>query len=331
MDRRILLSAVLSGAAGLAAPALAPPALAQPAGRQVRIGWLTAQREASLTPYLGALRAGLAEAGYVEGRNLQIEYRFADDAVDRVPALAQDLLRQNVALILAQGAAVSVLAGMSLPVPVVYVVSGDPVVAGLADSLARPKGNMTGMTFISAEVNGKRLELLRDIVPGLKRVAVIANPEHPGQDGERDFTLATAQRMGLEIAYAATRTPAELDTALAALPAQRPQAMTVFADGFAIQNRQRLAQFAIAQKLPLISGWSVFAESGAYCTYGPRLQESYKRLAYYMDRILRGAKPADLPIERPTIFELVVNMKTAAAIDVAVPTTLLAQADRLIE
>lgn len=322
--RRHLLAAALAGTA------LPRPAPAQ-TGRVVRIGWLTAQREASLTPYLATLRAGLAEAGYAEGRNLQMLYRYGDDDTSRVPALAQELLRQQVPVIIAQGTAVNILAGLHLPVPVVYVVSGDPVAAGLAESLSRPRGNMTGMTFISAELNGKRLELLRDIVPGLQRVAVIANPEHPGQDDERAYTLETGRRMGLEIAHYATRSPAELEAAFESLAARPPQAMTVFADGFAIQNRERLARFAIAQRLPLVSGWAVFAESGALCTYGPRLQESYRRLAYYVDRILRGARPADLPIERPTVFELVVNLRTAAAIGLAVPPTLLAQADALIE
>lgn len=322
--RRHLLAAALAGTA------LPRPAPAQ-TGRVVRIGWLTAQREESLAPYLATLRAGLAEAGYAEGRNLQMLYRFADDEPARVPALAQELLRQQVSVIIAQGTAVSILAGLHLPVPVVYVVSGDPVAAGLAESLSRPRGNMTGMTFMSAELNGKRLELLHDFVPGLRRVAVIANPEHPGQEDERNHTLATARRMGIEIVRFTTRNPAELDAAFAAMAAEPPQAINVFADGFAIQNRDRMARFAVAQRLPLVSAWAVFAESGALCTYGPRLQESYRRLAHYVDRILRGARPADLPIERPAVFELVVNLRTAAAIGLAVPPTLLAQADALIE
>jgi len=305
--------------------------VAQSAPKPARIGWLTAQREASLTPYVKAMRESLAELGYVDGKNLTIEFRYGDDAIERVPELAADLERLPVDLIVAQGAAVEVISKLKLKTPVVYVFSGDPVSAGFAESLARPRGDMTGLTFMAAEFNGKRLELLREFVPELRRVAIIANPEHPGEEIERRYSEEAGQRLGLLTDYFATRNPSELDGAFARISEKPVQAISVFADGFAIQNRQRIIDFAMSRRVPVISGWAIFAQSGALCTYGPRLAESYRRLAYYVDRVLKGAEPATLPIERPTKFELIVNAKTAKALNIAVPQSVLLRADQVIE
>ena len=171
-------------------------AAAQSVPKPARIGWLTAQREASLTPYVKAMRESLAELGYVEGKNLTIEFRYGDDAIERVPELASDLERLPVDLIVAQGAAVEVIGKIKLKTPIVYIFSGDPVSAGFAESLARPHGNMTGLTFMAAEFNGKRLELLLEFIPGLRRVAIIANPEHPGEEIERRYSEEAGQRSG---------------------------------------------------------------------------------------------------------------------------------------
>jgi putative ABC transport system substrate-binding protein len=304
---------------------------AQGTGRVARVGWLTAQREASLTPFIAALRSALADLGYAEGRNLVMEYRFGDDDLDRVPALAAELVQRSVDLILVQGAAVAVSAKLQLPVPLVYVTSGDPVSAGLADSLARPRGNMTGMTFMAAELNGKRLELLRDIMPGLQRVAIVANPAHAGEHLERDYTQEHGRRLGLSIDYLPTRTRDELENAFAAMAKNPPQAISLFADGFAVQYRQSIIDFGLSQRMPVVSGWPVFARSGALLTYGPHLISSYQRLAYYVDRILKGARPADLPIEQPTKFQLMINLKTARTLALTIPLGLQATADELIE
>jgi len=325
MKRRMLLSAPL-----ILAP-LAGRSGAQGAAKVARVGWLTAQRAASLAPSLEVLRAALADLGYVEGRTIVFEFRFGDDAIGRVPELAAELERIPVDLIMAQGEAVTVLSKLPLKVPVVYVYSGDPVAAGLADSLARPRGNMTGLTFMAAELNGKRLELLQEIVPDLRRVAIVANPEHPGAQVERDYSEQAARRLGLAIRFFPTRTRDELDRAFSAMSQETPQAISLFADGFAIQNRQAIIDFAMKQRIGVISGWPVFAQSGALCTYGPRLTESYRRLAYYVDRVLKGGRPADLPIEQPTQFQLVVNMKTARTLGLPVPPALLARADDVIE
>jgi putative ABC transport system substrate-binding protein len=216
-------------------------------------------------------------------------------------------------------------------VPVVYVFSGDPVSAGFADSLARPRGNMTGLTFMAAEFNGKRLELLREIIPDLRRVAIIANPQHPGEQLERAFSEDAGRQLGLSIEYVPTRTNEELTTALAVMAARPPQAISLFADGFAIQNRQRIIDFAMKHRAPVISGWPVFAQSGALCSFGPRLIDSYRRLPYYVDRILKGAKPADLPIEQPTKFEMVINLKTAKTLGLTIPQSVLLRADEVIQ
>jgi putative ABC transport system substrate-binding protein len=297
----------------------------------VRVGWLTAQREASLTPFLEALRSALTDFGYSEGENLSIEYRFGDDQLDRVPMLANELAQRPVDLILAQGAAVAVAAKMNLPVPLIYVFSGDPVSAGFAESLSRPRGNMTGLTFMAVEVNGKRLELLRDTLPELRNVAILANPAHPGEHLERDYTQKYGQQLGISTDYYAMRTREELENAFAEMTKKPPQAISLFADGFAIQYRQSIIDFGLSRRIPVVSGWPVFARSGALFTYGPHLTSSYQRLAYYVDRIVKGVRPTDLPIEQPTKFELVVNLKAARNLDVKVPRALLATADELIE
>jgi ABC-type uncharacterized transport system substrate-binding protein len=322
--RRLFLASAL--AAGLL-----PRRLAAQGAPVTRVGWLTAQRAAGATLFLEGLRAGLASRGYVEGSNYSLEARFGDDVLERVPELAAELIRARVAVIAAQGGAVPVLAKLNLPVPVVYAFSGDPVSAGLAESLSRPLGNMTGLTLMAAELNGKRLELLAELVPDLHRVVIMGNPQHPGVHLERAANEQTGARLGLAVSYLPTRTQEDLVTAFAAIDADPPQAISLLPDAFTIQHRLTIAGFAKSRRIPVVSGWGIFAQSGALCTYGPRLQESFRRLAYFVDRILKGAKPAELPIEQPTNFELVLNMQTAKALDLAVPASLIARADEVIE
>ena len=296
-----------------------------------RIGWLTVQKADGVAAFIAALRAGLADRGYVEGRGITIEYRFGNDVAERVSELASDLMGLQVKLIVAQGAAVPILHKLALPVPIIYAFSGDPVAAGFADSLARPHRNMTGVTLMTAELSGKRLELLKDLIPDLRRVAILARPEHPGEPRERAYCEEAANKLGLAIAFFPTSKPQEIDAAFAAMAADPPQGILVLPDGFMVQNRHRLLEAAAIHRVPLVSGWRIFAESGAVCTYGPTLTESYRRLAYFVDRVLRGAKLADLPVEQPTRFELVVNLKVAKALGLTVPPLLLARADEVIE
>jgi len=304
---------------------------AQAAAKTFRLGWLTAQRETSLTPFLEAFRAGLGEFGYREGENLAIDYRYGDDNLLRVAPLAAELVRKPVDILVVQGAAVPLVYELKLSTPAVYVFSGDPVVAGFADSLAHPRGNMTGVTFMAAELNAKRLEILRDMIPNLRRVAVIANPEHPGSEVERTYSEETARKLGLTMEFFGTATESQLASALSAMDSNAPQAISLFADGFAIQYRQRIIDFGMQHRAPVISGWEVFARSGALCSYGPKLSESYRRLAYYVDRVLKGTPPSELPIERPTKFETVINVKTAKILGLKMPDSIITSADKLIE
>jgi len=298
--------------------------------RPARIGWVTAQRPPSLVPYVQAFRAALAERGFAEGTNLTMSFRYGDDDLGKVQGLTDELIRLPVDLIVAQGEAVLELRKMNLPVPVVYAYSGDPVTAGLAASLARPNAGMTGLTFLATELNGKRLELLSELVPGIRHVALLANPRYPGEGGERANAQAAAGRIGLDVRYYAARTPDELKAAFAGISADRMQGVSLFADSFTVQNRVGIIDFCMRQRLPLMTSWPVFADSGALCTYGPRLVDSYQRLAYYADRVLRGTKPADLPIEQPTTIETIVNLKTAEALGLKVPQSVLVRADRVI-
>jgi putative tryptophan/tyrosine transport system substrate-binding protein len=316
----------------LGALALCPPQRVSAQDRRVaRVGWLTAQKADSLTPFIQALREGFVELGYAEDRNLKLVFRYGEDDLRRVPELVAELIQAPVDIVLVQGAAISIVNSIKLPVPVVFASSGDPVSAGFVESLARPGRNMTGVTFMAADLNGKRLELLRDLVPNLRRVAIIANPEHPGEHLERDYSERTSRQLGVQVDYYPTRSTGELTDAFAAMRSKLPQAISLFADGFAIQNRDRIIGFGMENKVPVISGWPVFAQSGAICTYGPRLTESYRRMASYVDRIFNGAKASELPVEQPTRFQLVVNMRTARALNIDVPSSVLVRADDIIE
>lgn len=325
MRRRDFIT--LLGGAALAGPRMADAQTP----KVLRLGWLTTAPAANVSPFLEALRAGLAAQGYVEGRNLSIIARYADGDIARVPALADELAGLPVNLIATQGTATRALLKVSTTVPVVYVFSADPVLAGIADSLSRPGRNMTGITLMSAELNGKRLELLREMMPQVSRVAILASPTHAGEELERSNSMEMAQKLGIAMQYFPTPSLQELGGAYAGMTADPPQAMVVFPDPITFSNRQQIVDFANTRRIPVISGWADFAEAGALFTYGPKLIESYRRLAYFADRILKGEKPAELPIERPTAFELVINLKTARTLGIELKPALVARADRVIE
>jgi putative ABC transport system substrate-binding protein len=306
------------------------PRIVDAQARPPRIGWLTAQRPPSLVPFVKAFRDALAELGFVEGKNLTIEFRYGDDDLGKVRGLADELARMPVDLIVVQGEAALELKSMNLATPVVYAYSADPVIAGLAQSLARPNANMTGLTYMAVELNGKRLELLREMVPGVRRVALLSNPAYPGQGNERSSSESTAGRIGLDVRYVPARTSDELAAAFTKMTADKVQAISVLADSFMVQNRDSIIAFGISQKIPVVSSWPVFALSGALCSYGPKLSDSYQRLAYYVDRVLRGTKPAELPIEQPTTIEMTVNLKTADAIGLQMPQAVLVRADKVL-
>jgi putative ABC transport system substrate-binding protein len=260
-----------------------------------------------------------------------MEERFADYKPDRIPSLVQELEQQRVDIIVTHAAATVPVATGQHRVPVVYELSADPPSLGLAADLAHPLHNATGISLMSVEMNGKRLELLHEIAPQISRVAVIANPLHSGMQLERVDFEAKGKQLGIAVSFFPTANRAELDQALSKLMDEAPQALVAFSDAFIVDNKNYIINFAMSRRLPVISGWAVMAENGALCTYGPRLVESYRRTAYFVDRILKGSAPAELPIERPTVFELVVNLNSAKTLGVTIPSTVLVRADRVIE
>jgi putative ABC transport system substrate-binding protein len=305
---------------------------AQPAGKVHRIGFLgnsTAALEANL---VGPLREGLRELGYVEGQNIVIEYRWAEGRYERFPALIAELLAQKVAVIVTAGTPASLaVKKATTSVPLVMVAVGDPVATGIVASLRRPGGNITGLTSISEDLEGKRLELLREVVPTVSRVAVLWNPDNRILLAELKEIRAAAQVLGMKVQALEVRTPGELEEAFNAIVRERPGALLVMADRFFLFNRQRIMDFATKQRLPGVYAYRELVEAGGLMSFGPSYPGMHKRAAYFVDRILKGAKPADLPVERPLKFELVVNLKAAKALGVTIPPSLLQRADQMIE
>jgi putative tryptophan/tyrosine transport system substrate-binding protein len=301
------------------------------ASGSAHIGFISGLDKSAATDFLNALRDGLAARGYTEPGTLKIEEQFADYKPDRIPSLVQELEQQRVDIIVTHAAATLPVATGQHHVPVVYELSADPQSLGLATDLAHPLHNATGVSLMLVEMNGKRLELLREIVPQITRVAVIANPLHSGMQLERIDFENKGKELGIAVSFFPTPNRAELDQALSRLADESPQALVAFSDAFIVDNKNYIINFAMSRRLPVISGWAVMAENGALCTYGPRLIESYRRTAYFVDRILKGNTPAELPIERPTVFELVVNLNSAKTLGVTIPPTVLARADRVIE
>jgi putative ABC transport system substrate-binding protein len=306
-------------------------AVAQPAGRTARVGWLAGGRQADApSPYLEAFRLGMRERGRVEGRNLVLEVRVGER--DRAPELAAELVRLKVDVLVAAGPMVYDAARAAAgSTPVVFGFSGDPVEAGLVASLAHPGGNLTGISLLSFEVMGKRLELMTEALPGLARVAVLANPVHPGERSELRETQAAAGRLGLAVQYVPVRSAADFAAGFAAIERERAQAILAFPDALIMSQARAIADFSVRQRVPAVSGWAEFAMAGNFMSYGPSLRESWRRAAGYVDLILRGARPGELPVEQPTRFELVINRKVAEALGVTLPPSLLVRADRIIE
>jgi putative ABC transport system substrate-binding protein len=297
----------------------------------VRVGIVSGGDKAGAADFVAALRDGLASFGHVERAGLQLELSYADYQLNRIPAMIADLERSGVAVIVTHAAATSIVVRSQRRTPVVYEFSADPITVGIAKDLAHPLDNATGVSLMAVELNTKRLELLREISADARHVAVVANPLHPGVEKERGYSEAAAEQLGFRTSFFPTPDRSELDRALEAIDAKKPQALLVLSDGFVVENRSLIINFAMSRRLPVISGWAVMANSGALCSYGPRLVESYRRTAYFVDRILKGAKAVDLPIEQPTVFELVVNLNSARTLGIAIPQSVLVRADRVIE
>ena len=306
------------------------PAYAQPA-RVFYIGWLAYGRSMVGAQALDALRAGLRDLGYVEGRNLSLIERWSEPSSEDADRLALELLRLNPDVIVTTSAAVLSVMRAGATTPVVFAFSGDPVVAKIVDNVARPGRNYTGMSFLSLELAAKRIELIKEVLPGLKRAGVIANPQHPGRQAELSAALEAATKLGIAVDYFEARTLPELDAGLAAIAKARCEAIVVFPDARTMSFTEQIAGFSLKNRMPAISGWTYFAENGNLMSYGPQFDVSFRHLATYIDKILRGAKPADLPVELPTVFELVINMKTAKALGIKIPNSVLGRANRLVE
>jgi putative ABC transport system substrate-binding protein len=322
MERRTFIAAI---AGGLLAPPLA--AQAQAASIRDRIGWISTEPQPD--PFLEGFREGLRRHGYVEGQNILLELRYAPGNIDALRSDVSSLIRSKVAFIVASGLAIRAIKTVE-DVSVLFAISGDPVDLGIAKSLARPGRNFTGITFQSLEISGKRIGLLKEAIPQLRILAVLSNIDHPGETAERRATEMAAQALGITVAYIPFP-PAELANALGTVRNARADAMVVFPEGVTMRHRAEIAEFAIAQRLPAMFGWSEYADAGGLMSYGANQRETYMHLASYADKLLRGAKPADLPIQQPTKFELVINLKTAKALGLTIPPSLLLRADRVIE
>jgi len=316
---------------GLSVSALLPwQAFAQKSA-VVRIGWVSNDRAVG-SPFLDAVREGLRDFGYVEGRNLVIDARWGDGSIKRIDQLASDLVRSKPHVIVTHGGPSTYpvrRAGATMPV--VFVFSGDPVEGGLVDSFARPGRNFTGISLMSTELIGKRMALLKEVMPSLRRVAVCSNPEHPGAQSELRASEAAAKSLGLVVEHFQVRTRAELDDMLPFVLTSRSEAIVVFPDAILMRYSEYISEFAIKNRIPAISGWALFAERGNLMSYGPNLRDSYRRVAFYVDKIVKGANPAELPIELPTTVELVVNLKAAKALGMTIPQSVALRTDRVIE
>ena len=307
---------------------------AQQTGKVHRIGFLgnsTAALEANL---VGPFREGLRDLGYVEGRNIVIEYRWAEGRYERFPALITELLAQRVEVIVTAGTPASLAvknATATTAVPLVMVAVGDPVATGLVTSLARPGGHVTGLTSTAEELEGKRLGLLREVIPTLSHVAVLWNSENPTLLAALKEIRGAAQVLGMKLQVLEVRTSGELEEAFKAIVRERPGALRVMGDRLFLHNRQPIMGFATQQRLPVVPVHAEFVDAGALFAFGPSYPGMHRRAAYFVDRILKGAKPADLPVERPTTFELVINLRAAKALGLTVPSSLLARADQIIQ
>jgi putative ABC transport system substrate-binding protein len=325
--RRDVMSLLAGGAAAwpLAARAQQP---AMPV-----IGFLNPTSPDPNVDLLRAFRQGLKETGYVEGENVAIEYRWAENQIDRMPALAAELVRKQVAVIATTGATVAASAAKAVTttIPIVFLTGADPVESGLVASLARPGGNLTGINLLTIDLTAKRLELLRELVPAATRVAVLANPAGPAPEAMLRDVETAARAMGLQVQVLNAGTSPEIDAAFASFVRERPDALFVGPDPFFVSRRVQLVHLASRHAVPAAYTQRDYAVAGGLMSYGSNLMDAFRQVGVYTGRILKGAKPADLPVLQPSKFELVINHQTARMLGLTVPDKLLATADAVIE
>jgi putative tryptophan/tyrosine transport system substrate-binding protein len=302
---------------------------AQQPKKSPRIGFLDFSPRSS--PYYEGFREGLRELGYVEEQTIALEPRFAEGKPERLTDFAGELVRLNVDVITAVGGgSIHAAKSVTTTIPIVMGYSGDSVEAGFVESLARPGGNITGVSFFSSELAGKRLELLKAVVPEASRVAVLSNPAHPGEHIDWRETQVAARRLNIALQYVVVRGPRDFEDAFAQITAERADGLFVIPDALTLAHRGKIAEFAVKTRVPMMAAWSEFTKAGGLMSYGPNLRDSFRHAAVFVDKILKGAKPADLPVEQPTTFELVINLKTAQALGLTIPPSLLFQADEVI-
>ena len=322
---------VMAMAAGTLAP-LAGRARAQAAERISRVGYLFSFVPAQGRHLWEACRQGLRALGYVEGKDVLLEPRWADGDHERLPALVKELLALKVdVLVTAATPASRAARAATRTTPIVFVAVAEPVRAGLVQSLARPGGNVTGVSLLTPELSGRRLKLLSDIVPGLRRVVVLRNPANLSHDVFLEESRSAAGSLGLGLEALQARSAEEIDRAFDAAAASKADALIVFDDPVLWSHRQRMVILAARWRLPVMYGYREFADEGGLISYGPARPDLYRRTATYVDRILKGASPAELPVELPTKFELVVNLNAARALGLAVPQSILLSADEVIQ
>jgi putative ABC transport system substrate-binding protein len=297
------------------------------------VGFLSSTSAATYGPVVIAFREGLSETGYLEGQNLDIEYRWAEDRYDRLPAMAADLVDRKVDVIAAIGGLVSALAAKTATatIPIVFAMSDDPVSAGLVASFSRPGGNVTGVSFFAVELGPKLLELATELVPNASTIAMFANPNRPSYEPVRKAVDATARAKGRQLLIVAAGAESDFEPAFAALMQRQAGVVIVPSDPFFVDRRERLVLLAARHSMPVIYGYREFVAAGGLMSYGPSIASAYRQVGVYAGTILAGQRPADLPIVQPTKFELVINLTTARGLGIDVPAALLAQADEVIE
>jgi putative ABC transport system substrate-binding protein len=296
-----------------------------------RIGFLGPSSAAGIASRLEGLRAGLRERGYVEGENLIIEFRWAEGNYERLPALAAELARNKVEIIVTHTSAGSRAAKQATAViPIVTATVGDPVGTGLVASLARPGGNLTGLSIVSPEISAKRLELIKEALPRIRRAAVLFNQDNPSTKQEIDAISVTAGALKLELQQYGTRGPGEFEDVFSSMSKRRVEAIVIPDDPVMVANAAVLARIAAKHRTPTI-GFTELADAGGLMMYGVNFPALFRHAAVFIDKILKGAKPGELPIEQPTKFEMVINMKTAKALGIKMPNSILVRADRVIE
>jgi len=322
---------VLLGVAVLVVPLAGE---AQQAASLPRIGFLApgSLSEPRFPRFLQTFRQGLRELGYVEGQNITIEFRWAEGMFDRLPGLAAELVQLKVNVIVAGGAPAAHAAKQATEtIPIVMVNVADPVATGLVASLARPGGNITGLSLMLPALVGKQLEMLKEVVPRVSRVALLGNPANPNNASQVRHAQDAARALGVQLQPLEARDLSEIDKAFAVITTERAGVVIVLGDTILLNHRTRIFNHAARRRLPTVSGGSEYAEAGSLLAYGPSLTDGNRRAATYVDKILKGTKPADLPIEQPTTFELVINLKTAKGLGLTIPPAVLQRADRVIQ